>query len=64
MDVSNGEFQMAFRKSSHSGSTNSACVEVAVAGRRLFVRDSKNPEGGMLCLDAAAARRLITKLRG
>lgn len=63
MDVSISEFRMEFRKSSHSGSSNPACVEVAVAGRRFFVRDSKDPAGGMICLDLMAARRLIAKLR-
>ena len=38
----------AWRKSSHSGHANSNCVEVAMAGRAVAVRDSKNPDDGHL----------------
>ena len=64
MNNSDGEFELTFRKSSRSGTTNNACVEVAAAGGQFFVRDSKNPDGGMLRLEMAAARRLIAKVRG
>jgi predicted secreted Zn-dependent protease len=38
---------MAWRKASRSGTGN--CVQVAAAGRGMIaVRDSKNPEGGLL----------------
>lgn len=37
----------AWRKSSYSGG-NGACVEVATVGGRVAVRDSKNPNGGVL----------------
>jgi hypothetical protein len=36
-----------FRKSSYSGAQNN-CVEVALIGDRLAIRDSKNPHGPML----------------
>jgi len=39
----------AWRKSSRSnGNGGSNCVEVAVVGRRVGVRDSKNPDGPVL----------------
>lgn len=40
-----------WRKSSHSTGVNE-CVEVAHAATRYAVRDSKNPGGGHLTLDA------------
>ncbi|MFI0366602.1 DUF397 domain-containing protein [Actinomadura sp. 1N219] len=64
MYLSKSEFRLVFRKSSYSGSTNAACVELAAAGRLLLVRDSKNPDGGMIRLDLPSARRLIARLRG
>lgn len=40
-----------WRKSTYSqGNTNSACVEVAWASRVTAVRDSKNPDGGVLTI--------------
>jgi hypothetical protein len=50
------EFQgLAWRKSSHSGgSTNDACVEIAFAGSRIAVRDSKNPATAVLTFPASA----------
>ncbi|XRQ09077.1 DUF397 domain-containing protein [Actinomadura welshii] len=41
---------IAGRKSSYSGSTGGDCVGVARLGARQMVRDSKNPEGGVLWL--------------
>jgi Domain of unknown function (DUF397) len=38
-----------WRKSSHSGSAGTECVEVARADRMTAVRDSKNPDGPVLC---------------
>jgi Domain of unknown function (DUF397) len=45
-----------WRKSSRSqvGDVDSNCVEVAFAGPAAGVRDSKNPDGPMLVLPAAA----------
>ncbi|MFC5288124.1 DUF397 domain-containing protein [Actinokineospora guangxiensis] len=37
-----------WRKSSFSGGNGGACVEVSTVGA---VRDSKNPEGGVLAVD-------------
>jgi hypothetical protein len=42
-----------WRKSSRSsGGNNSACVEIAYAGRAVGVRDSKNPRAGVLVFSA------------
>ncbi|MEV6232134.1 DUF397 domain-containing protein [Saccharopolyspora shandongensis] len=40
-----------WRKSSHSGSVHN-CVEVALSSDAAAVRDSKNPDGGILAFDA------------
>lgn len=37
-------------KSSHSGSNNNDCVEVATTPATVLVRDSKDPEGPRLAL--------------
>ncbi|WP_447003226.1 DUF397 domain-containing protein [Saccharothrix isguenensis] len=50
-----------FRKSSHSGAQNE-CVEVAVAGERLGIRDSKNPEGPVLTWPRGTLVRLVTAI--
>ncbi|BCJ35849.1 DUF397 domain-containing protein [Actinocatenispora thailandica] len=40
-------------KSSRSGAQGGQCVEVASAKGRWYVRDSKDPVGGVLRVDAA-----------
>jgi hypothetical protein len=47
-----------WRKSSHSGGGND-CVEVAFVGGGAAVRDSKDPEGGVLGLPAPGWRGLL-----
>ncbi len=42
---------LTWRKSSYSQPTQDNCVEVAARGA---VRDSKNPDGGVLNVDVAA----------
>jgi hypothetical protein len=37
-----------WRKSSYSGNNGGNCVEVGVAGRRIAIRDSKDPHGPVL----------------
>ncbi|GAA3857695.1 hypothetical protein GCM10022243_24090 [Saccharothrix violaceirubra] len=52
-----------WRKSSYSGSGGTGggnCVEVAHDGRRLRVRDSKNPEAGTLTVSRAWLESLKT----
>jgi hypothetical protein len=49
-----------WRKSSFSeGNGNSSCVEVAWPMPVTAVRDSKNPDGGMLVIPEAAWRRFL-----
>ncbi|MFF1682718.1 DUF397 domain-containing protein [Streptomyces sp. NPDC058256] len=57
------ELALAFtwQKSSASGSGN--CVEVAQSGR-VFVRDSKNPQGDFLGFRAAYWMEFIDGVRG
>lgn len=54
-----------WRKSARSGAPNDDCVEVAPAtGARLVgVRDSKDPEGGVLALDPASWLGLLGRVR-
>jgi hypothetical protein len=62
MDIqSHSDF--AWRKSSHSGEDSSHCVEVAVVGRTVATRDSKDPEGPVLCLTRSAWAGLLAKVR-
>lgn len=52
-----------WRKSTFSqGNGNSACVEVGFTPDRTAVRDSKNPEGGMLTLPEPAWHTFRTTL--
>lgn len=51
-----------WRKSSRSGSNGGNCVEVAGRRAGIAVRDSKNPEGGVLLLSGAAFRALTAGL--
>ncbi|MGH3756533.1 DUF397 domain-containing protein [Actinophytocola sp.] len=56
---------IAWRKSSRSGQdgSNGACVEVAVAGPAVAVRDSKEPAAGVLAFPAAGWAQLTGVLR-
>ena len=57
MDLSTAEW----RKSSHS-STN-GCVEVAAVGDLIAVRDSKDPEGGVLLFNAREWQAFVAGVR-
>lgn len=52
------EDQREWRKSSYSG-TQSNCVEVAPTPRTTDVRDSKNRDGGELCVSRTAWRAFV-----
>jgi Domain of unknown function (DUF397) len=54
---------VAWRKSSRSNGAGNACVEVAFVPDATALRDSKNPDGGVLVLPATGwhAFRLTTK---
>lgn len=57
MDLTNARW----RKSSYSGNTGGDCVEVADLGLPgVAVRDSKNPEVGVLTLSPEAYAALVT----
>jgi hypothetical protein len=49
---------MQWRKSSFSDGTG-ACVEVAVDGETVYIRDTKAPEAGTLALSATSWRDLL-----
>ncbi|MDT0458174.1 DUF397 domain-containing protein [Streptomyces sp. DSM 41527] len=51
-------------KSSYSGGEGNACLEVAHAGTRVAVRDSKDPDGPTLAFPAAAFAAFINEVRG
>jgi hypothetical protein len=45
--TSSADRELAWRKASRSAG-NGECIEIAVAARKIHVRDSKNPDGGFL----------------
>lgn len=55
---------LRWRKSTYSNGVGGECVELAAMPGRLFIRDSKDPDGPRLGLTLIAARDLITRLRG
>jgi hypothetical protein len=52
-----------WRKSSFSGNTGN-CVEVAVTQSSIGIRDSKEPEGGVLLVRGDEWRRFVMRIRG
>ncbi|RKS78899.1 uncharacterized protein DUF397 [Actinomadura pelletieri DSM 43383] len=54
--------RVAFRKSSYSEGGN-GCVEAGSLGSRCLVRDSKNPEGGVLALSPSACATLLSEIK-
>lgn len=53
---------LTWRKSSMSGS-NGACVEVAVAGDSMLVRDSKDPRGGNVHVPSARWQSFLHEVK-
>jgi len=53
---------LTWRRSSFSGDGNN-CVEVAAAPAGVGVRDSKNPDGGIIRLTSPAWRRLSARAK-
>ncbi|MEU6270470.1 DUF397 domain-containing protein [Saccharopolyspora shandongensis] len=51
-----------WRKSSHSGSVHN-CVEVALSSDAAAVRDSKNPDGGILAFNAQTWHSFLSAVR-
>ncbi|KAB2341324.1 DUF397 domain-containing protein [Actinomadura rudentiformis] len=55
---------VVWRKSSYSGGSGGACVEVAALGiSGIAVRDSKNPGGPSLTFDAAGWRAFTRRIK-
>ncbi|TDD88902.1 DUF397 domain-containing protein [Actinomadura darangshiensis] len=53
-----------WRKSSHSqGGGQGECVEVSTNTANLLVRDSRDPEGPRLALEAGALATLVSKIK-
>ncbi|ROO82876.1 uncharacterized protein DUF397 [Actinocorallia herbida] len=52
-----------WRKSTYSDSSGSDCVELAGLGAAVLVRDSKNPERGLLVVGKGALRQLAWESR-
>ncbi|MBL3670307.1 DUF397 domain-containing protein [Streptomyces sp. M2CJ-2] len=65
MKIAPSPRNVQWRKSSYSGSTGGECVEVAdgcLAGT-VPVRDSKNPSGPVITVDAGAWQAFVDGLR-
>ena len=54
--------RIAWRRSTKSGGGN--CVEVAAAGGSVLIRDSANPDGGVLRLPPTAWSAFLAHARG
>ena len=54
---------LTWRKARRSGASGN-CVELAVDGQEVLVRDSKNPGGGHLSLRSTAWAQFVRSLRG
>lgn len=52
-----------WRKSSRSGGNGGQCVEMACLPTGKAIRDSKNPNGGVLILSESAWANLLSTLR-
>jgi hypothetical protein len=52
-----------WRKSSYSQPTQSDCVEVARLGAVKAVRDSKDPEGGVLVLEHRVWGAMVSQIK-
>lgn len=55
--------ELAWRKSSRSNSDPNQCVELADAGRRVAVRDSKNPAQGHFEVGRRSFRTLAERVK-
>lgn len=53
----------AWRKSSHSGAQDNACVELADLGGRVGIRDSKNPAAGHLSISPESFAALLARVK-
>ena len=51
-----------WRKSTYSGASGNACVEIAKSDNTVLVRDTTNRDGAALTVDAAAWRQFTASL--
>lgn len=63
MTVDNLPGNLRWRKSSHSGVNNGDCDEVARVPGVVPVRDSKNPDGPVLCFPAHSWTSFVDALK-
>jgi hypothetical protein len=63
MEHSHSKLRGAWRKSTHSGGTNTTCVEVAEMSQGLAVRDSTDPVGPRLAFGAQNWDRFLARVR-
>ncbi|WP_344453031.1 DUF397 domain-containing protein [Actinomadura kijaniata] len=54
---------MLWRKSSHSNDSGANCVEVAASPNTVAIRDSKNPDGGVVALNRMEACALSALIK-
>ncbi|NDU71579.1 DUF397 domain-containing protein [Actinomadura sp. DSM 109109] len=55
---------ITWRKSSHTGGGNDeACVELAELNGRVWVRDSRDPDGGRLEIGREVFTKLLTRAK-
>ncbi|MEV5572503.1 DUF397 domain-containing protein [Spirillospora sp. NPDC052269] len=55
MDVNKGQW----RKSSYSSDKGDDCVEVAGMTSSIAIRDSKDPDGGVVCAERSEFHELV-----
>ncbi|WP_075023469.1 DUF397 domain-containing protein [Actinomadura madurae] len=58
-----GQVAFGWRKSSYSDATGGECVELAGVPGYVLLRDSRDPDGPVICLDLAAARGFMSRVR-
>ena len=56
-------FAATWRKSSYSTGGGNNCVEVAPASSSVAIRDSKDPDGGILIVGSVAFRDLVARIK-
>ncbi|WP_245623281.1 DUF397 domain-containing protein [Spirillospora albida] len=52
-----------WRKSSYSGGSGGECVELAATPTSVSIRDSKDPNGSVLCIAPIAYQSMLVQLR-
>ena len=57
--MSNGQRELAWFKSSYSGSQGDDCVEIAITERAVHVRDSKDVTRASFGVNARSWRRFV-----